>query len=145
MGKKQNTRKHSRRMLTACFPSSGGGFPTPVDADPPPARCRHPLDADPPGHVTCDAGKPTPLWTDRHLWKRYLAVKTNRADRTWWRTPPGTGTRSSVRPSGETRWRRCTWFRPSFQSCLFIYYPSKEGSSDFYFIHFTVYSVKINL
>ena len=82
---RQQTRKHSSRMRTARFPSSGGGglstppicrplpslyAETPLDADPPPHPLMQtpPLAADPalgcrpppsgcrpPGHVTCDA------------------------------------------------------------------------------------------
>ena len=45
----QETRKHSSRMRTARFLSSGGGVCLT------PCRQTPPLDADPPGHVTCDA------------------------------------------------------------------------------------------
>ena len=64
--KSVKTRMHSSRMHTAplltIFRSAQGGLPPgcrppgcrPPDADIP-LGCRSPLDADPPGHVTCDA------------------------------------------------------------------------------------------
>ena len=59
-----DTRKHTSRMRTACFPSSEGGgvCTTPLEADPP--RCRSPprmLVMWPIVH----AGKPTPLPVNR--------------------------------------------------------------------------------
>ena len=61
----QDTRKHSNRMRTACFPSFGGDLPTSRMQTPPrqtPLMQTH-LNADPPvgrppphaGHVTYDA------------------------------------------------------------------------------------------
>ena len=76
----KHARMHSNRMRTArlltVFHSipciSGGGLPNPAGCRPHPPEgrprgCRSPLDADPHGHVTCDAcweANPLPLWTN---------------------------------------------------------------------------------
>ena len=61
-----NTKKHSSRMRTARFPSSGGSLPTPSLQVDSPWMQTPLLDGDPPGHVM-HAGKqtpPPPLWTE---------------------------------------------------------------------------------